>query len=75
MAVTHSLLSKALRQSSTNISRADWQPMPFLKAPRKGLNKFSKWFEIYVFFKKFGHEREDTNRSVVLLVCFSCILE
>ena len=37
MAPIYSLLSKALRQSSTNLSRVDYQPVPCLKAPRKGL--------------------------------------
>ena len=70
MAATYSLLSKALRQSSTNLSSVDWQPMPLLKG-RKGLQKFSKLalrWRFMDFFKKFGHERDDTNRSVVVFV-------
>ena len=49
MAATYSLLSKVLRQSSTNLSRVDWQPMPCLKAPRKGLKQFSKCALSWIF--------------------------
>ena len=43
IAAMHSWLSKALRQSSSSLSRVDWQPKPFLKAAKKGLKLESRY--------------------------------